>query len=205
MYDFLAYRTSFDTNYCAQFCQAENAIQPYGLRMKSIAEELGTSLSNIQETMVSSILPWTIKHPEVILDMHNFPKKKNHPLTFLEKFQEILENFYDYTTIYMDRSKSGDNLGYTTVNQKETPFTYATESELKNSLILSDLLSVLSALEGNKSNNPMIIKILQKIGTMNKKRDIICWIPEIKGNCRADLAAKMWRQGSRFHIQILRR
>ena len=69
---------------------AENVLKPFGLRMKPITEELSSTLPNIQETMVSIIPPWTTKHFEIILEMHNFPKKKPHPLTFMDTFQEIL-------------------------------------------------------------------------------------------------------------------
>lgn len=169
--------------------------------MKSIAEELDTWLSNVQETTVSSIPPWTIKLPQVLLEIHDFPKERTHPLIFLDKFQEILEKFHDYSIIYTDGSKSGDKVRCAAVSQKitkkkkkyklpkgsliftaevyviELSLKIMSESKLKNVLIFSDSLSVLSNLEGNKFNNPMIMKILHKINSM--KNIILYWIIKI--------------------------
>lgn len=68
--------------------------------MKSIAEELDTLLSNLQETEVSNIPPWTIEHPQVLLEIHDFPARKNPPSHISE---QIPGKFHDYSTIYMDR------------------------------------------------------------------------------------------------------
>lgn len=61
-----------------------------------------------------------MKHPEVFLEMYNFPKEKTHRLTLLDKFQEIMENTHDNTKVYMDASKSGDKIACAAVNPKIT-------------------------------------------------------------------------------------
>lgn len=43
--------------------------------MKSIAKELGTSPSNMQEMAAASIPPGTIKQPEILLDLNKLPKQ----------------------------------------------------------------------------------------------------------------------------------
>lgn len=54
--------------------------------MKSIAEVLGTSLSNIKATTAASISPWAMKPPEIFLELNKLPKHKTHPLIFQDNF-----------------------------------------------------------------------------------------------------------------------
>lgn len=63
--------------------------------MKSIAKELGTTLTNIQETNATNIQPWTIKQPELFLELNKLLKQNMHPHKFQDNFQGILENYAD--------------------------------------------------------------------------------------------------------------
>ena len=63
-------------NHHDQSHHVEDAIKPFVFRMKLIVEELSSTLLNIQETMVSSIQPWTTKYLQIFLEMNNFQKKK---------------------------------------------------------------------------------------------------------------------------------
>jgi len=68
------------------------------------------------------------------------------------------------------------------------------ENKHKKYIIFSDSLSVLLSLRNKKLEDPLIIKLLNRLDSMsNSKEIIICWIPShigVRGNERADSAAK---------------
>ena len=61
-------------------------------------------------------------------------------------------------------------------------------------IIRSDSISVLQSLKNTKLDNPFIVKLLNKLNSMNhSKKVIFCWIPHhigIQGNDKVDLFAK---------------
>lgn len=65
-------------NCCDVFKQKENTVQAYGLGMGSIAEVLQTSLSGMQGVTAASFPQWTIKQPNVLLDLDRLPEQKGY-------------------------------------------------------------------------------------------------------------------------------
>ena len=61
-------------------------------------------------------------------------------------------------------------------------------------IIFTDSLSAMHALEGEKTDNPLIVNLLEKLSRLCERADIIfCWLPShvgISGNEEADKAAK---------------
>ena len=54
-------------------------------------------------------------------------------------------------------------------------------------------MSVSQALEGEKTDNPLIVSLLEKLSNLCGRADIFCWVPSqigISGNEEADKAAK---------------
>ena len=60
--------------------------------------------------------------------------------------------------------------------------------------MFSDSLSVLTSLKNKILENPLFIKLLNRLDSMSSHKEIImCWIPShigVSGNERADSAAK---------------
>ena len=67
----------------------------------------------------------------------------------------------------------------------------------KEYIIFLDSLSVLLSLRNKKLENPLIIKLMNRLDLMsNSKGIMICWIPShigVRGNEKADSAAKSAR------------
>lgn len=68
--------------------------------MEFIAEELGISLSNIQVTIAASIPTWTIKQPEVFLELNKFTKQKNVPTHIPVHVSGRIGKLPSYTYLY---------------------------------------------------------------------------------------------------------
>ena len=151
----------------------------------------------------------------MILELNEHSKTKTHSSTYQEKFYNILQHHPDHLYVFTDGSK---NNGWAacaavlnkTVLKKALPressiFTadahaidltlnIISKSEHKQSIIFSDSLPVLLSLRNKKFQNPLIIKLLNRLDSMsNRKEIIICWTPShigVRGNERAESAAK---------------
>ena len=222
-----AYECTFNPKYKPLFSRHEKVIKPFGIRMETILEESEIPINNIHETIISDNPPWTLKQPEVILDLTNTPKANTHPATFLERFDEIKNNFNDFTNVFTDGSKDdnktgcaavlSDKLTKTRIPNGASIFTaeikgidlalnLIAESENEKFIIFSDSLSVLLSLRNRKQDNPLIIKLLNKHDSISNSKTIVyCWIPShigISGNEKADSAAKSALSQNIEHIKI---
>lgn len=140
-------------------------------------------------------------------------EKKNSPRELILQHFLHLQHTYPYTTFYTDASKSasavpcaahGPNFTSTkTLNANCSIFTaeaygilitveYITETNIQQSVIFTDSLSVVMALHLAKpSKNPVLNQLIRKIMSAygSDMRIIVCWMPghsSIRGNEIAD-------------------
>ena len=183
--------------------------------MKHILEETDISLTSIHDTIHLSSPPWLLKQLVVILDLNKLPKKETHPLIYQEKLNNIQEIYPNYQHIFTDGSKSNFGTGCGEVLHKKSQkkslpketFIFSAEiyainltldlistSSPQKCIIHSDSLSVLQSLKYTKLENPLIVKIFNKLNSLiHSKKVIFCWIPShigIQGNDKADSLAK---------------
>ena len=211
-----AHDSTLKPNYESLFDQKENEIKTFGLRMKPICEEANLPINRIHETVLLKTPPWKIITPKINLNLCKYNKKTTHPVTFKEKFEEILEKFPEHTCIYTDGSKQNNTTASAAIINKETKKTkrlpkntsifsaeiYAInlaldlikEKEDPKYIIFTDSLSAIIAIKNRKTNNPLIADLLIEFQRLKNKSEIIlCWVPShigIQGNELADTAAK---------------
>ena len=179
-------------------------------------EETDISLTSIHDTIHLSSPPWLLKQPVIILDLNKLPKNKTHPLIYQEKLNNIQEIYPNYQHIYTDGSKSNFGTGCGAVLHKKSlkkclpkeasifsAEIYAinlalgliSTSNSKKFIIHSNSISVLQSLKYTKWENPLIVKILNKLNSLiHSKKMIFCWIPShigIQGNDKTDSLAKV--------------
>ena len=151
----------------------------------------------------------------VILDLNKLPRNKTHPLIYQEKLNNIQERYPNHLHIFMDGSKSNNGTGCGAVLHKKTlkkrllkeasifstkicainlALKLVSTSNKEKLIIHLVSISVLQSLKNTKLDNPFIVKLLNKLNSMNhSKKVIFCWIPShigIQGNDKADSLAK---------------
>ena len=192
------------------------AIPTFGIRVQSILDGSNIDNSNIHETIIPEVPPWTLHHPKVCLDLSDLSKKNTPPHVYIQEFNEIKDQHSYCTPIYTDGSKDNDRVGcgaiFNNISfQQRLPscasiFTAEvtainlaldaiSESDDDYFIIFSDSLSVLLSLHNKKLDNPLILKLLQKFHHLSCAHKTVhfCWIPShigIRGNEAADVAAK---------------
>ena len=198
------------------FARKELAIPTFGIRVQSILDGSNIDNSNIHETIIPEVPPWTLHHPKVCLDLSDLSKKNTPPHVYIQKFNEIKDQHSYCNPIYTDGSKDNDRVGcgaiFNNISfQQRLPscasiFTAEVtainlaldaiaESDDDYFIIFSDSLSVLLSLHNKKLDNPLVLKLLQKFHHLSCAHKTVhfCWIPShisIRGNEAADVAAK---------------
>ena len=211
-----AFECTINPQYKEIFARKESAIPTFGTRVQSILDNSNIENNNIHETIIPEIPPWTLHQPKVCLDLSYLSKKNTPPHVFIQKFNEITDEHSYCTPIYTDGSKDDNRVrGGAIFNnisiQQRLPsnasiFTAEVtainlaldaipESDDDCFIIFSDSLSVLFSLHNKKMDNPLILKLLQKLHHLScaHKTIYFCWIPShigIRGNESADMAAK---------------
>ena len=211
-----AFECTFYPKYQELFARKESAIPTFGIRIKTVLENSDFSNDNIHQTIISEIPPWTLHRPRVNLELSSLSKKDTPSPVFIQKFNEIKNEHSYCTPIYTDGSKDNDRVGCGTIidnssfkqrlpsnasifTAEVTAIDLAldaiTETDDDHFIIFSDSLSVLLSLHNMKLDNPLILKLLEKLHHLScaHKTIHLCWIPShigIRGNEAADMAAK---------------
>ena len=211
-----AFECTIYPKYQELFARKESAIPTFGIRIKAVLENSDFSNDNIHQTIISEIPPWTLHRPRVNLELSSLSKKDTPSPVFIQKFNEIKNEHSYCTPIYTDGSKDNDRVGCGTIidnssfkqrlpsnasifTAEVTAIDLAldaiTESDDDHFIIFSDSLSVLLSLHNMKLDNPLILKLLEKLHHLScaHKTIHLCWIPShigIRGNEAADMAAK---------------
>ena len=207
-----AFECTVYPKYQELFARKESAIPTFGIRIKDVLENSDISNDNIHQTIISKIPPWTLHRPGVNLELSSLSKKDTPSPVFIQKFNEIKNEHLYCTPIYTDGSKDNERVGCGTIidnssfkqrlpsnasifTAEVTALDAITESDDDHFIIFSDSLSVLLSLHNMKLDNPLILKLLEKLHHLScaHKTIHLCWIPShigIRRNEAADMAAK---------------
>ena len=211
-----AYECTIDPKYKELFARKESAIPSFGIRIQLILDVSNILNDNVHATVIPQVPPWTMHHPKVCLDLSVLAKKDTPSHVYIQKFNEIKDQYSYCIPIYTDGSKDNDNVGCgliinnLSIKQRlpsnasiftaevtaiDLALDTIAESDDDHFIIFSDSLSVLLSLHNKKMDNPLILQLLQKLHHLScaHKTIHLCWIPShigIRGNEAADMAAK---------------
>ena len=205
----------FEPLYKDDFLKKENVIPPFSLRCDADVKNLDFDLTDVAESKIPDTPLWISKTPTFVYDLASHQKATTDPMIFRSKYLEIKRQYYLHEPIFTDGSKDGDRVAAAAVLDGELyQFRLPDKSsvfsaELKavdlaldhikedgywRYIILTDSLSAMQALDNQKTDNPLITKLLDKLSDICENDDVVfCWLPShigIRGNEEADKAAK---------------
>ena len=195
-----AFECTIDPKYKELFARKESAIPSFGIRIQSLLDASGILTDNVHATVIPQVPPWTMHHPKVCLDLSILAKKDTPSHVFIQKFNEIKDQYSYCTPIYTDGSKDNDRVGCgliinnLSIKQRlpsnasiftaevtaiDLALDTIAESDDDHFIIFSDSLSVLLSLHDKKMDNPLILQLLQKLHHFScaHKTIHLCWIP----------------------------
>ena len=165
---------------------------------------------------MSNLPPWTITKPHIDLTLIQLEKTQLTTLSAKNRFKELRDKYSDYTAFFTDGSKTVDRTGaaaininnYKPIRLSNIASIYSAElqaikialdmiknSEMDKSVIFSDSLSSLVAIQEGNQNHPYIQEILETYHYLKNigKTVILARVPSyvgIKGNQMANTLAK---------------
>ena len=150
---------------------------PFGLCIKEAIQQIRQNTNNISPLTMRNLPPWIITKPHI--DLTLIQQEKTHPATSSAKnrFKEFRDKYSGHTAFYTDRSKTIDRTGaaFTNINNYKqirlpnVASIYLAElqaikmaldmiknSEIGKSMIFSDSLFSLVAIQEGNQNHPYI-------------------------------------------------
>ena len=205
----------FEPLYKDEFIEKEKVIPPFSLRCEADINCIDIDLEDVANFKISEVPLWASKSPTYNYFLASDKKATTDPMIFKNKFLEVKEQYYTHQEIYTDGSKDGEKVASAAILDGELyQFRLPNNSsiftaELKaidlalnhieqdaywRYIIYTDSLSAMQALEGETTDNPIIVSLLEKLSRLCERADIVfCWLPShvgISGNEEADKAAK---------------
>ena len=193
-------------------------IRPLGIRIKEHLEGSNILIEDINDDDIYDIPPWELSSSTVNLTLHSSSKSETHNSEYRQRFLEVNDCYENknFVPVYTDGSKADNYVSSSAVfpvdsfkvNLHEHTSIFTAEAvalklavqhiqreAIRKSVIYSDSLSCLQALQKKNMDNPIlreIIHILSYLGQVGSQVEF-CWIPGhtgIKGNEKADKIAK---------------
>ena len=106
-----AFECTIDPKYKELFASKESAIPSFGIRIQSLLDASSILTDNVHATVIPQVPPWTTHHPKVCLDLSVLAKKDTPSHVYIQKFNEIKDQYSYCTPIYTDGSKDNDRVG----------------------------------------------------------------------------------------------
>ena len=205
----------FEPLYKDEFIEKEKVIPPFSLRCEADINCIDVDLEDVANHKISEVPLWTSNSPTYNYFLASDKKATTDPVIFKNKFLEVKEQYYTHEEIYTDGSKDGEKVASAAILDGELyQFRLPNNSSIFSAelkaidlalnhieqdaywryIIYTDSLSVMQALEGEKTDNPLVVSLLEKLCKLCERADIVfCWLPShigISGNEEADKAAK---------------
>ena len=189
---------------------------PFPVRAKRLLEN-NIIEHNCIYNFKSDVVPWNLKKPHICMKLNNASNRKIDNNILLKQpaleHMKCLDNLFP---IYTDGSKSELGVGFAAVSQRfrilsslpsyvsiftaelfaiKNALRYIYDNNINHTVLYSDSLSALQAINSYSLKNPLIteIKVLLSKMIENSSSIILCWIPShigLKGNEEADKSAK---------------
>ena len=211
-----AYDVVFYPKYQILYADKESAIASFGIHCKTLLKKANIDVGEIALNSIPDVPIWDSEPVTVDFSLSEFDKSSTSSTVFKSRFNEVRQKYLDFCHIYADGSKvetkvvsayvcpygttgyrlrDGCSIFTTEVEAINKALTYVKVSTRKSSVIFSDGMSVLQAIESQESKNPLVNRVLQTCQEILSNGKIItfCWIPshrDIRGNEDVDRAAK---------------
>ena len=105
-----AFECTIDPKYKELFDRKESAIPSFVIRIPSLLVASNILSDNVHATVIPQVPPWTMHHSKVCLDLSVLAKKDTPSHVYIQKFNEIKDEYSYYTAIYTDGSKDNDRV-----------------------------------------------------------------------------------------------
>ena len=209
------HKAVFKPLYKDEFIQKDRIIPPFSFRCETVMNCIDIDLEDVANHKMSEVPLWTCKSPTYNYYLASDRKATTNPMIFKNKFLEIKENYYTHEEIDTDGSKEGKKVALAAILDGDLyQFRLPNNSSVFSAeikaidlalnhieqdaywryVMYTDSLSAMKTLEGEKTDNPLVVNLLERFSRFFERADIVfCCLPShigISSNEEADKAAK---------------
>ena len=169
-------------------------IPPFSLRCEADMNCIDIDLEDVANHKISEVPLWTCKSPTYNYYLASENKATTDPLIFKNKFLEIKEKYYTHEEIYTDGSKDGEKKASAAILDGELyqfrlpnnssvfcaevktidlALNHIEQDAYLRYIIYTDSLSAMKALEGEKTDNPLVVNLLEKLPRLYDRAGIV--------------------------------
>ena len=178
-----AFNCVFRPEYENKYLRNTKVISPLGIRIKDHLQGCNILIDEINDDDIYGIPPWELPSPTVNLALHSSSKSETHNSEYRQRFLEV-NDFYkneNFVPVYTDGSKTDNYVSSSDVfpvdifkvNLHEHTSIFTAEAvalklavqhiqreAIRKTVIYSDSLSCLQALQNKNMENPIIREII---------------------------------------------
>ena len=205
----------FKPLFIEKFIEKEKVIPPFNLRCEANMNFIDVELEDVSNHKIPEVPLWIRKSSTYNCYLTSDKKATTDSMFFKNKLLEVKEQYYTHGEIYTDGSKDGDKTASAaTFDGESYQFRLSNNSSIFSAelkaidralnhiqqdaywryIIFTVSLSAMQALEVEKTDNHLIVNLLEMLSKLCERADIIFyWLPRhivISGNEVADKAAK---------------
>lgn len=199
--------------------------QPFTLRSRNLATEYGLDWERVDLFNAFTSPPWS--RTTLSIDVSLQQAARTHPSAVRQNFLSHLNSHDPEMTLYTDGSKSPSGVGGAVVDMTSSSnegyclpsefSIYSSElfsiwkaiqrvsAERKRTVIVTDSLSSLQALQGDRPGHPIVAQVLKGLEDLEQSSVTLLWAPGhsgIPGNEAADVLAKNAAEDVQQQLEI---
>ena len=172
----------FNPKYQHLYANKDSATDSFGIYCKKLIKEAKMDVEEIAINSIPDVPIWDSEPVTVDFTLSEFDKSSTSSTVFKSRFNEVKQKYLDFCHIYTDGSKvetkvasayvcpygtrgyrlrNGCSIFTAEVEAINKALTYVKVSTRRSFVIFSDSMSVLQAIEGQESKNPLVNRVLQ--------------------------------------------
>ena len=109
------YNTVFNSKFKVSFEGKPHQIPPLGIWMQPDLHAVGFLRRNVLKCLIPATPPWVLKRPYIDYSIHQSFKDNTSPEIYRNKFFEFCDHYKDFSRLYTDGSKMGNQVAAATV------------------------------------------------------------------------------------------
>ena len=98
-------------------------IPPLGIRIQPDLRAVGFSRRNVLKCSIPATPPWVFKRPHIDYSIHQSSKDNTAPEIYRNKFFEFCDHYKDFSRLYTDGSRMGNQVAAAVVYRSTTKTT----------------------------------------------------------------------------------
>jgi len=157
------YNTVFNSKFKVSFERKPHQIPPLGIQIQPDLQAVGFLTRNVLKCSIPAAPPWVFKRPHIDYSIHQSFKDNTSPEIDRNKFFEFCDHYKDFSRLYTDGSRMGNQVAAAVVYRSTTKTTRLPNTASIFSAELYAISLALALIRRSKENNLLSFQTLCQV------------------------------------------